>query len=106
MVVESGKARQIKVNAVTLADVLTEHALDSVDLLKLDCEGAEYEILMSAPEETLAEVQRIVMEYHNVDAEHTHIQLIRFLEAAGYTVSWEQNIVHEEIGYLFAARVM
>jgi FkbM family methyltransferase len=106
VVVESGKARQIKVNAVTLADVLTEHALDSVDLLKLDCEGAEYEILMNAPEDTLAKIQRIVMEYHNVDDEHMHTQLIRFLEAAGYTVSWEQNIVHEEIGYLFAARVM
>jgi len=106
VVVEPGKARQIRVHAVTLADVLAQQALDRVDLLKLDCEGAEYEILMNATEETLAKVQRIVMEYHNVDADHTHVQLIRFLESVGYTVSWEQNIVHEEIGYLFAARVM
>lgn len=106
VVVEPGKTRQIKVHAVTLADVLAQHTLDRVDLLKLDCEGAEYEILMNAQEETLAKVQRIVMEYHNVDVDHTHVQLIRFLESVGYTVSWEQNIVHEEIGYLFAARVM
>ena len=106
VVVESAKAGQIKVHAVTLADVLVQQKLDRVDLLKLDCEGAEYEILMKAPVETLMQIQRIVMEYHNVDVKHTHVQLIRFLETAGYTVSWEQNIVHEDIGYLFAARVM
>ena len=106
VVVEPAKAKKIKVDAITLADVLSQQPLDRVDLLKLDCEGAEYEILMKAPDETLAKVQRIVMEYHNVDADHTHVQLIRFLESVGYTVSWEQNIVHEEIGYLFAARVM
>lgn len=106
VVVEEVKPRQILVPAVTLADVLSEQKLDRIDLLKLDCEGAEYEILMKAPIETLAQIRRIVMEYHNVDEDHTHIQLIRFLESAGYSVSWEQNIVHANIGYLFAVRVI
>lgn len=47
--------------------------MDSViDLLKLDCEGAEYAILMGASTESLARVQRIVMEYHDLDAEREH----------------------------------
>lgn len=104
--VEQVKPEQVVVSAITLADVLAEQNLDRVDLLKLDCEGAEYEILMKTPLEVLTRVQRIVMEYHNVDSDHTHIQLIRFLESAGYSVSWEQNIVHEDIGYLFAVRVI
>ena len=100
------QTEQIGVPAVTLADVLTQQSLKKIDLLKLDCEGAEYEILMKATVETLTRVRRIVMEYHNVDAEHTQIQLIRFLESAGYSVSWEQNVVHEDIGYLFAVRLI
>jgi FkbM family methyltransferase len=44
-------------------DQLVHDSVDSViDLLKLDCEGAEYAILMGASAESLARVQRIVME--------------------------------------------
>lgn len=106
VIVEQAKPHQIVVPAVTLTDVLLQHKLDRVDLLKLDCEGAEYEILMKSPIDTLAKVQRIVMEYHNVDSEHHRIQLTRFLESVGYSVSWQQNSVHEDIGYLFAVRML
>lgn len=93
------------VEAVTLEQVLERQALVKVDLLKLDCEGAEYEILMKAPAKTLAKIQRIVMEYHDVNEAHEHRHLIPFLESAGYRVSWHRNIVHQDIGYLYASRI-
>lgn len=36
----------------------------TVDLLKIDIEGAEYEVLKSASAETLQRVHRIVLEFH------------------------------------------
>ena len=38
--------------------------LDHVELLKMDCEGAEYDILLSAGAETLAKLRDIRVEYH------------------------------------------
>ncbi len=92
----------VTVEALTLAKVMASQGIKHLDLLKLDCEGAEYEILMETPLKTLAKMQRIIMEYHDVDEAHNHRQLIAFLEGAGFRVSVHKNIVHEDIGYLFA----
>jgi FkbM family methyltransferase len=68
------------VKTTSLPAILDEHHLDRVDLLKLDCEGAEYDIVFCAPDEVWARIDRIRMEYHNgrVDELRSH------LEARGY----------------------
>lgn len=38
--------------------------IENVDLLKLDCEGAEYDILMKSGQEVLDRISAIRMEYH------------------------------------------
>ena len=40
-----------------------------VDLLKLDIEGAEYDVLYGAAPETLARIREIRMEAHDLDGE-------------------------------------
>jgi len=105
---ETGSASEPKgtlsVEARTLTSVIEEYDIRVVDLLKLDCEGAEYAILLNTSHETLAKIPRIVMEYHDVDEAHTHKDLIRFFEGEGYRVTWHTNVVHDHIGYLFAER--
>ena len=96
---------KVVVPAVTLADVLTEHDIERIDLLKLDCEGAEYPILTGASAETLAKVDRIVMEYHDLDADQNYLTLSEFLIDSGFRVYWHANQVHADIGYLFATRL-
>jgi len=39
------KTREVECEATTLSDVLREHAVDSVDLVKVDVEGSEMEVL-------------------------------------------------------------
>jgi FkbM family methyltransferase len=94
----------VEVPAVSLETVLNRHGLARVDLVKLDCEGAEYEILMKASPGILARIQRIVMEYHTIDENYNRETLVEFLESAGYRVAWQENYVHDDIGYLYAER--
>lgn len=94
----------VTVEAVSLEDVISSEKIKIVNLLKMDCEGAEYEILLSTPASTFEKIERIIMEYHDVDAERTHSVLTRFLEAQGYRVTCHKNFVHKDIGYLFAQR--
>lgn len=86
---EERRAGGTSVECVTLADVFTEHAIDRCDLLKLDCEGAEYEILYGVPRALWPRIGRICLEYHPVACgppEWTGESLELFLESVGHRV--------------------
>ncbi len=94
----------VMVRSFSLADAMTEAGIERVDLLKLDCEGAEYDILRGAGKDVLARVERIVMEYHDLDDAHERESLVRSLKDAGYEVETFPNPVHTWTGYLRAWR--
>lgn len=94
----------IKVKAISIAGVFDQHEIEHLDLIKLDCEGAEYEILMNTSEEFFDKIDRIIMEYHDIDENYHHEKLASFLKDMGYTVSCYDNFVHKNIGYLYAER--
>ena len=49
--------------------------------MKMDCEGAEFEILYSTSSEYLKRVEEIRLEYHDINDKNYNIEnLIRFLE--------------------------
>ncbi len=72
----------------TLAQIIDVHDLARVDLLKMDCEGAEYEILYATPASHLERIRELRMEYHNLDSpEHQIENLARFLTGHGFAVT-------------------
>lgn len=95
---------QTSIPVIPLAEVISKCLGGRVDLLKLDTEGAEFEILMADGGRTLQLVDRIIMEYHDVAPGKTHIELRDFLAAQGFNVSLYANRVHDNIGYLYAAQ--
>lgn len=95
---------QIAVKARSLSDVIQRTAQGKCDLLKLDCEGAEYDILMKSPRDALVKIRRIVMEYHDNVTDYSHKDLADFLVEQGYKVQVFTNPVHEDLGYLRAER--
>jgi hypothetical protein len=50
----------LPVQSVSLGAVLEQLVGGSIDLIKLDCEGAEYDILMNSPAAVLEKIDRIV----------------------------------------------
>jgi len=94
-----------RVQAVSLQEVLKANRLDSVDLLKLDCEGAEFDILLGSQPEVVRHFKRMIMEYHDTLNGRHHAQLKTHLEKLGYRVTVHRNVVHPLIGYLYAELV-
>ncbi len=76
----------IEVACVTLEEIFARHRVGPCDLLKLDCEGAEYGILESMPPGLWEHVRRVAMEYHPVPGrpEWTADWLAGRLEAVGH----------------------
>lgn len=60
----------IDVNAVTLSDILNTNDIEICNLLKMDCEGSEYEILQSTSDEYINRIQKICLEYHIMKNDH------------------------------------
>ncbi|PIU33644.1 hypothetical protein COT03_02835 [Candidatus Shapirobacteria bacterium CG07_land_8_20_14_0_80_39_18] len=76
------------VHCIRLEDIFEANAIARCGFLKMDCEGAEYEILFSTPPDIFKRIRRIALEYHvrsqipNCDPN----ALIDFLKGHGYVV--------------------
>ena len=76
------------VRCTTLVEIMESNRLKRVDLLKLDCEGSEYEILYPTPSLYLERIAQIRMEYHNLDSHEYNVGgLKRFFTRSGFTVT-------------------
>lgn len=96
--------KTVKVQATTLERIFHKHRITHCDLLKIDCEGAEYEIFENTPTEIFAKIGAIFMEYH----EHfgrSHKELVKMLEAQGFKVKNHQPSRYSKtLGTIFLSR--
>ncbi|OGC38557.1 hypothetical protein A2155_00105 [candidate division WWE3 bacterium RBG_16_52_45] len=67
-----GSSNKISVDCITLEDIFKKHRLKKLDLLKLDCEGAEYEILYETAPEILQKIREVRLEYHMLPAKNAN----------------------------------
>ena len=78
---EGGLAEEV--DCVTLSALLDSEGVDTCDFLKIDCEGAEYEILASTPSRHLRRINRMSIECHSVPA-HSVSEIRSLLEREGF----------------------
>jgi len=71
----------IDVPCITFADAV-DHAGGQVDVVKIDTEGAEYDIVLGSEPTDWKDVQRVVLEYHEV-AGRSWGELEQFFDEAG-----------------------
>lgn len=102
--IHAGMDSKRLVSSLTLQELLTEAQVDSCDYLKMDCEGAEYDILFTTAPETMAKIQRICMEVHDGMTQYEREDMQRFLQGRGYLTKLTLNPVHENLALLYAWR--
>lgn len=80
---DDGAADGVAVEGVSLATLFEREKIDRVDMLKMDIEGAEHDVLLSAPKAVLRRITSLALEYHpNASKE----PLFRALNAAGFNL--------------------
>jgi len=77
--------KYIECKCIDLKSIFINNEINTINYLKLDCEGAEYEILFSTPRRYLNKIMQIALEYH-AHEKYNYIQLIKFLENSSFTV--------------------
>jgi hypothetical protein len=81
------KLADYEVESVTLKTLLVKIGLNAIDYLKLDIEGAEYELLEKVKAEDLAGFKQIFIEFHHHCTSHTKRDTktaVELLEDKGY----------------------
>jgi FkbM family methyltransferase len=89
LAIDGSKRRHEMVECTTLDEIFTAHRIECCQVLKLDCEGAELEILENSSPDTLKRVRKVVGEYHGsykLDA------LRQFLESHAFQFDFRQGI--------------
>ena len=75
-----------QVPALSFADFFSQYSLDEVSLLKLDCEGAEYDILYNCNQADLEKVDNIAIEVHKGAGDQENIEALSvFLNETGFS---------------------
>ncbi len=99
-------SRKIVVDSVTLPQIFEENDVRTCHVLKIDCEGSEYEILMGLSPQILHRIKRIVGEWHETPAGYKKLgfkQLGEFLEAHGFLVEPDPRMSEERSQGVFWA---
>ncbi|MCH8343216.1 MAG: FkbM family methyltransferase [Planctomycetes bacterium] len=97
----------IEVPCITLDELFDRHRIESCDLLKIDVEGAEYDILYAASDRTYARILRIYGEYHiaRPNAERSSIAaLAAFLRSKRFDVEIVPQRNLADYGLFFATQ--
>ena len=83
--------KYIEIDSMPLKEIFDKNKINQCDILKMDCEGAEFEILYNLPDEYFKKIKEIRLEYHNhfsngVNKKNNGSYLMKFLEQKGFKV--------------------
>ncbi len=93
----------LEVKSVTFASIKEELKINKIDFVKLDCEGAEGEIIKSLGKSGLNDINKMAIEFHDNHSILSHEEIISELERAGFktTLKWDGK---SYFGYIYANR--
>ena len=99
-----GKGKKsIKIKATTLGQIMKENQIEKCNILKMDCEGAEFEIIESLTNEELSKIDKIYLEYHLEENKNISLDLLKTrLEKINFIVNI--NPTNNNLGMLYAIK--
>lgn len=81
------------VKTTTLSKIFEENSIQKCDFIKMDCEGAEEEIILTTPQDLFGLINSITLEWH-ADINKTKIEDFRnFLETVGYKTEYDHSVI-------------
>jgi len=104
MFVSDKNSQTITCKSINFNNYIENNNIDKINYLKIDCEGAEYEIIESLNEHYLTNnINKICLEYHlNKNGEINTI--LNKLKKCGFNVNFEygNNQINDELGIIYA----
>jgi len=101
MFLETANYRKAK--STTLPKIFSDNNIDKCNFLKLDCEGAEYEIIDTTPSKYFDKIDKMIIEYHMADTKPQLLENLKNkLSSLSYSLS--SKTLFPDIGFLYAIK--
>jgi len=98
--------RKEKAEFITLSDIFIDNNIEIIDFLKLDVEGAEYDILFNSSRDVLNKIKIMSIEFHDLKNEiNNGLNLFKFLYKNGFNIvrfNHEATIINNNFGKIIA----
>jgi len=100
----SQSSQNLMVNSISLKKIFDENQIEHCNFLKLDCEGAEYEIIKNLPLPYFKKIDKMIIEYHMADSNpELLIELKKILTRQNFKI--ETKSLFSNIGFLYAKKL-
>tara|TARA_B100000029_G_scaffold17184_1_gene17617 strand:- start:2622 stop:3398 length:777 start_codon:yes stop_codon:yes gene_type:complete len=100
----SNNNKKITVDSISLKQIFDDNDIKKCKLLKLDCEGSEYQIIENFPTDYFNRIENIAMEYHLADSKpELGKKLIKKLETIGFEIQTKDH--YNDMGFLIAKNI-
>ena len=91
----------ITVESISLKEIIEKNSIEKCDLIKMDCEGGEYEIIDSIPDKYIKKINKFIIEYHFEDKKpQLVIDLIKKLKSNSFEI--EKHEWKNGMGLIYA----
>jgi len=92
------------IKTASLLSFLKDNRIEHIDLMKMDIEGAEYQIFFDTSPDFLKSINKIALEYHQIDKKRNGKILKLFLEKHSFDVKIKQ-LPFASTGMLYAKKL-
>ncbi|MDD5341274.1 MAG: FkbM family methyltransferase [Patescibacteria group bacterium] len=96
-------ARKVKVQGLTLGDICDKYNVNQIDLLKMDIEGAEFEVLNSLKQADWDKINSVILEYHDF-LNFKHEELENILKQNNFKIKTTKSKFADNLGFIFAIK--
>ena len=80
--------KKIRVESTNLKTIIESNKLTHIDLLKIDCEGAEYGIFYQADQGIFSNIKMLIIETHEIDDQQNNFEALKnYVEQLGFSIN-------------------
>lgn len=98
-------SKQYEVQCINLYDFILQQNIEKIDFLKIDCEGEEYKIFESIPDDFFIKIKKIIVEFHIINDESNINILTNKLDRLNFNWQFSNNAnYNSEVGLIFAKK--
>ncbi|HEX2230905.1 MAG TPA: FkbM family methyltransferase [Nitrososphaeraceae archaeon] len=91
----------VEVNADTLDSILEQNRINQVNWIKIDVEGAEFEVLKGSTKTLSSNDISLLVEIHNIDDPNHYDNILDFLKYYNYEITFENRYGSGESHVIF-----